>query len=93
MQHAFEIMLKLVSFLLLLLLNSSQASITVVGTGQAFPSEPDKKLGLQLGKGYEYMGRLQILTSNSQLCSTEQQINQITVPKELPGEDCHFHSN
>jgi hypothetical protein len=73
-------------FLILLLFHVAQASITVVDTGQAFPSTPDKKFGQQLWKGYQYMGRLQLISTNPQLCRTNEAM-EITLPKDsLPGK-------
>jgi hypothetical protein len=73
-------------FRFFLLLHVAQASITIVDTGQAFPSLPDKKLGQQLWKGYQYMGRLQMIWNNPQLCNTKEAM-QVTVPEDsLPGK-------
>jgi hypothetical protein len=71
---------------LFLLFHVAQASITIVDTGQAFPSSPDKKIGQQLWKGYQYMGRLQLISTNPQLCNTKEDM-QVTLPKDsLPGK-------
>lgn len=48
------------------------ASITIMETGKIFPSRPEKKLGHQLWKGSEYMGRLQFVHGNLQLCQSAQ---------------------
>jgi len=45
-----------------------KASISVPATGQDFDSKPDRSVGLRLGKGYEYPGRLQYLQENPTLC-------------------------
>lgn len=51
------------------------ASITIIddnSNGKVFPSRPEKKLGHQLWKGSEYMGRLQFVHGNLQLCKSAQ---------------------
>jgi hypothetical protein len=70
--------------LLLSLLSLTTASITVIDSGRKFPSVPDKKLGQQLWKGYQYMGRLQYIPSNLQLCdgSTSEKDFQIVMPQD-----------
>ena len=48
------------------------ASITIMDTEKIFPSRPEKKLGHQLLKGSDYMGRLQFVHGNLQLCKSAQ---------------------
>lgn len=48
------------------------ASITIMETAKSFPSRPEKKLGHQLWKGSEYMGRMQFVHGNLQLCKSVQ---------------------
>ena len=49
-----------------------QATITILETAKSFPSRPEKKLGHQLWKGSEYMGRMQFVHGNLQLCKSAQ---------------------
>jgi len=49
-----------------------KASITILETAKSFPSRPEKKLGHQLWKGSEYMGRMQFVHGNLQLCKSAQ---------------------
>jgi hypothetical protein len=78
-----------VSRLLLLLLGAAQATITIVDSGKTVVSRPDRKLGERLWKGYEYIGRLQFVQGNMQLCRGDDPSRKfrITVPSDgLPGE-------
>jgi hypothetical protein len=52
----------------LCLLSMAVAEITIVHTGKVFASKPDKQMGPHLFKGYDYMGRLQYVHGNLQLC-------------------------
>ena len=65
------------------------ASIKIVDSGRSIPSRPDRQLGQQLWKGYEYMGRLQFLHGNLQLCPSSDDPHRrysITAPADgLPG--------
>lgn len=58
--------------LVLLVPWQAQASITIMETAKSFPSRPEKKLGHQLWKGSEYMGRMQFVHGNLQLCKSVQ---------------------
>ncbi len=51
-----------------LCLSMAVAEITIVDTGKVFVSKPDRKMGPRLWKGYDYMGRLQYVHGNLQLC-------------------------
>eukprot|EP00934_Nitzschia_sp_Nitz4_P003783 Nitzschia sp. Nitz4//scaffold15_size197535//132603//134631//NITZ4_001593-RA/size197535-augustus-gene-0.228-mRNA-1//-1//CDS//3329537760//3773//frame0 len=53
---------------LLLSMSRVDASITVVDLDKVFGSRPENKVGRTLWKGYDYMGRLQYLPNNLQLC-------------------------
>lgn len=67
---------------------SVEASITVVGTQQSFPSEPVKGVGRHMWKGYEYIGRLQYLPHHMDLCDIQEPVS-ITVPQDsVPGRSC-----
>ena len=62
-----------------------EASITVVGTQQTFPSEPAKGIGRHMWKGYEYIGRLQYLPHHLDLCDIQEPVT-VTVPQDsVPG--------
>jgi len=61
------------------------ASIKIVDSGRTIPSRPDRQLGQKLWKGYEYMGRLQFLHGNLQLCPSPDDPHRrfsITVPSD-----------
>jgi hypothetical protein len=77
-----------VCFILAILL-PVQASITIMDTGKVFSSRPETSLGHQLWKGSDYMGRLQLVHGNLQLCQSAQNPSQmfgITEPLDgLPG--------
>jgi hypothetical protein len=72
------------------------ASITIVDSGKTLVSKPEKKVGEQLWKGYEYMGRLQFVHGNLQLCKGDRDDERSSVrssswsitapPDGLPGE-------
>lgn len=64
----------------------ARASITIVDTGQVFPSTPDKKQGQQLWKGSPYVGRLQLISSNLQLCDTKEVMKVVLPTDSLPGK-------
>lgn len=64
--------LAIVVVLVLLSAWNVRASITIMESGAVFPSRPEKKLGHQLWKGNEYMGRLQFVHGNLQLCKSAQ---------------------
>jgi len=76
-------------FLLAILLLPVQASITIMDTGKIFSSRPETTLGHQLWKGSDYMGRLQFVHGNLQLCKSAQDPSRkfaITEPLDgLPG--------
>mmetsp|Transcript_103454 Transcript_103454/g.154993 ORF Transcript_103454/g.154993 Transcript_103454/m.154993 type:complete len:631 (+) Transcript_103454:191-2083(+) len=59
-----------------------QASITIVDSGKVLDSTPDKHLGTKLSKGYEYIGRLQYVHTNLQLCKGEGGPFMITTPPD-----------
>ncbi len=82
-----------VAYLLLVavaILSPVQASITIMETGKIFTSRPETTLGHQLWKGSDYMGRLQFVHGNLQLCKSAQDPTRqfvITEPLDgLPGE-------
>lgn len=63
---------KAILVLMSALMVTADASITVMDSGKQFPSRPDKKLGHQLWKESDYMGRLQFVHGNLQLCKSAQ---------------------
>jgi hypothetical protein len=83
-----------VAYLLVVaILSPVQASITIMETGKIFTSRPETTLGHQLWKGSDYMGRLQFVHGNLQLCKSAQEPSRqfvITEPLDgLPGEFFH----
>jgi len=46
-----------------------QGSISIINSGKTFHTKQDQTIGLQLVRGYEYMGRLQHIDKNPTLCS------------------------
>ena len=64
---------------------SVEASITVVGTQQSFPSEPVKGVGRHMWKGYEYIGRLQYLPHHMDLCDIQEPVSIIVPQDSVPG--------
>ncbi|KAG7369305.1 ring finger domain containing protein [Nitzschia inconspicua] len=54
--------------LLVLPLKLVSATISIVESGRTFESKPDYKVGQRLWKGYQYMGRTQLLHENQSLC-------------------------
>jgi hypothetical protein len=88
MLHTTSLLL-VVLVLVVVLMGAAQASITIVDSGKTLASKPDRKLGERLWKGYEYIGRLQYVQGNMQLCRGLDPSSKfrITVPSDgLPGE-------
>ena len=69
----------------------AEASIKIFDSGQSWDSEPDQTLGQSLWKDADYMGRMQVIQSNFNLCLTgsdkkEMENDAIIQPKDnLPG--------
>eukprot|EP00980_Cylindrotheca_fusiformis_P017169 scaffold5281_cov127-Cylindrotheca_fusiformis.AAC.18 len=66
---------------LCLVFHVAQGSITIVETGQEFPSTPDKKNGKPLWKNVPYMGHLQVISTNMQLCDINEAM-EVTLPND-----------
>jgi len=64
--------LLVVPLLILLQPSPVQASITIADTSRVFPSRPESTLGHQLEKTSYFMGRLQFVHGNLQLCKSSQ---------------------
>ena len=67
--------------------HTASASVTIFNSGRSYPSEPDERLGQQLWRGYDYMGRMQIVKENLDLCPTdrdgkEREKGTITLPED-----------
>ena len=79
------------AILVSLFCNGAEASIKIFDSGQSWDSEPDKTLGQSLWNGYDYMGRMQVIQSNLNLCLTgsdkDKELENIIIqPKDsLPG--------
>mmetsp|Transcript_2120 Transcript_2120/g.4620 ORF Transcript_2120/g.4620 Transcript_2120/m.4620 type:complete len:595 (+) Transcript_2120:146-1930(+) len=58
----------LCGIVLLLLPAAVQGTITIMDTGERFPSRQDKEYGPLLWNGYQYAGRLQMIDGNMPLC-------------------------
>lgn len=74
-----------VCLLLLFAGSAVEATITVVGTQEQFPSEPVIGIGRHMWKGYEYIGRLQYSPHYMDLCDLKEPVS-VTVPQDgVPG--------
>lgn len=73
-------------WLLVAFLLPAHASITIMESGKIFASRPEGSLGHQLWKGSEYMGRLQFVHGNVQLCKSAQDPSrQFTITEPMDG--------
>ena len=65
----------------------THASVTIMeGKNKVYPSRPDKSLGHELWKGSDYMGRLQFVHGNLQLCKSAQDPSRrFTVTETMDG--------
>jgi hypothetical protein len=70
------------ALVVLLLGHFAHASITIVDSGKILDSKPEKHLGTRLWKGYEYIGRLQYVPNNLQLCKGEGGSFTISAPED-----------
>jgi len=64
-------------------------SISIIESGTTFHSKPDRNIGQQLIRGYEYMGRLQTVRDNPTLCPREnryEKFNIVPSSDGLPGK-------
>lgn len=66
------------------------ASITIVDSGKILDSKADKSMGVKLWKGYEYIGRLQYIQTDLQLCKLPNEGDKpfeiVAPPDGLPGK-------
>lgn len=60
---------------------TTQATITVIDTGERFASRQDSEYGPLLWKGYQYGGRLQMIDGNLPLCPDDGQDNNDDITK------------
>lgn len=67
------------SFILLQLYTIHVEGTVSIIDGQTFRSRQDNKIGLKLVRGYEYMGRLQYISNNPTLCSSEHPYEQFDI--------------
>lgn len=75
-----------VASILVVFIMPLQASIMVMESGKSFASRPEKSLGHQLWKGSDYMGRLQFVHGNLQLCKSAQYPSQrFTITESMDG--------
>lgn len=65
-----------------------QGSISIINSGKTFHTKQDQTIGLQLVRGYEYMGRLQHIDKNPTLCSNNPYAKFPIVPPSdgIPGK-------
>lgn len=61
-----------------------EGSISAINSGKTFHSKQDRNVGLQLVRGYEYMGRLQHVDENPTLCSGEHPFQKFNI---VPSSD------
>ena len=62
------------------------AAITFMDSGKSFPSRPEQKLGHQLWQGSDYLGRLQFVHGNLQLCKSAQEpTRRFTIADSMDG--------
>lgn len=59
-------------------------SISIIESGTTFHSKPDRNIGQQLIRGYEYMGRLQTVRDNPTLCPRENRYEKFNI---VPSSD------
>ena len=70
------------------MISSSKSKVLLSESGKSFVSRPDNKLGERLWKGYEYLGRMQYVQGNLQLCRGDdpnRKFRIVAPPDGLPG--------
>lgn len=63
----------------LLFSSVADATITIAGTGERFPSYPDRLIGSKFLEGFEYMARLQYIPDDLDVCPSFQPVSNITI--------------